>query len=640
MGHSMMETTFFCIFTCTALSGVLGNKWWITMPTTELCVWTSTTASLSCQYNYPYGYRVTKVMWYRVTADGKQEYAFHSDLNLVSPTYKGRTRYSNRPKSCLLEIFNSRTTDNGEYYFRFETNHPKGKQTFTNSTFLSVTDLQVQVHPARAGNVFASGETIYLSCIATGCASRGTTFVLYRNATRLELSNPLIIYNFDQKHAGTYACHAESSPSIQSLGIILSVGYAPRFTTVEISPQSTIPEGSSVMLTCNSDADPAVETYSWFKDGDNWSLPDSFKPELHLRKVLPSDLGDYYCTAQNSLGREKSRPVLLNVTYAPRSTSVSISPPVDIMEGSSVTLNCNSNANPPVQNYSWFQIIGSKLYERGFSQNLAFTSVRAQDSGQYYCTVHNQHGQDTSFNRSLVILYTPKNTSVSIQPSGDIETGSSVTLTCSSNANPAVENYTWFRINEADLWEIRSGPTYTISRITHREGGKYYCEASNRLGRHRSPVLLVQVRGRLKVIALVSAVGVSVGLITLTVFIMISKNMHVVENKLTEDAQQVSSEQMDMFQETMTEKFEMWKLKARDMLEEPENVYENTHPTIIPLKDVTPNSEGDEDISYVTVHFTKNLSQDRKVVLNPLLASAAEDTDVINPELVRLTKGL
>lgn len=109
------------------------------MPTTDVCVWTGTTASLPCQYNFPYGYRVTKVMWYRVTADGKQEYAFHRDMNLVSPTYKGRTRYSNRSKSCLLEISNIRTTDNGEYYFRFEIDHPKGKRTFTNSTFLSVT---------------------------------------------------------------------------------------------------------------------------------------------------------------------------------------------------------------------------------------------------------------------------------------------------------------------------------------------------------------------------------------------------------------------------------------------------------------------------------------------------------------------
>ncbi len=41
----------------------------------------------------------------------------------------------------------------------------------------------------------------------------------------------------------------------------------------------------------------------------------------------------------------------------------------------------------------------------------------------------------------------PQLLSVSVSPSGEIVEGSSVTLSCSSDANPAA-NYTWYKENE------------------------------------------------------------------------------------------------------------------------------------------------------------------------------------------------
>ncbi|XP_041081612.1 B-cell receptor CD22-like [Polyodon spathula] len=39
----------------------------------------------------------------------------------------------------------------------------------------------------------------------------------------------------------------------------------------------------------------------------------------------------------------------------------------------------------------------------------------------------------------------PRNISVSVSPPGEIVPGSPVTLTCSSNANPPVSSYSWFK---------------------------------------------------------------------------------------------------------------------------------------------------------------------------------------------------
>lgn len=49
-------------------------------------------------------------------------------------------------------------------------------------------------------------------------------------------------------------------------------------------------------------------------DMDSGSIPDSFRPQLHLSHLKYTDRGEYYCVARNSLGTDRSNPFLLNVT--------------------------------------------------------------------------------------------------------------------------------------------------------------------------------------------------------------------------------------------------------------------------------------------------------------------------------------
>ncbi|XP_073716220.1 adhesion G protein-coupled receptor E3-like [Misgurnus anguillicaudatus] len=71
--------------------------------------------------------------------------------------------------------------------------------------------------------------------------------------------------------------------------------------------------------------------------------------------------------------------------------------------------------------------------------------------------------------------------------------GDSVTLTCSSESNPPVQIYSWFKKNETS--SVGSGQTFSITNINSRHSGWFYCEAQNEVGSQRSAAVSLNVKG-------------------------------------------------------------------------------------------------------------------------------------------------
>ncbi|MBN3307231.1 TUTL protein, partial [Amia calva] len=141
--------------------------------------------------------------------------------------------------------------------------------------------------------------------------------------------------------------------------------------------------------------------------------------------------------------------------------------------------------------------------EQDRSCNFKLTGIRSSDSRKYYfrITIDRHPKSVLGLNGvNLSVADAPKDTSVSVSPSGEIVEGSSVTLTCSSNANPPEQNYTWFKTNGSAVWEKGSGQSFTITNISPGDSGQYYCEAHNKHGAHNSTAVPLPVTGMIHLI--------------------------------------------------------------------------------------------------------------------------------------------
>ncbi|XP_026158878.1 B-cell receptor CD22-like [Mastacembelus armatus] len=102
--------------------------------------------------------------------------------------------------------------------------------------------------------------------------------------------------------------------------IIYSPPDAPKLLSVSVSPSAEIVEGSSVTLTCSSDANPAAK-YTWYKKHGNPSLQPASK-QFNFSSIQSSDSGEYYCTAENDLGRRTSGSIFIHVTFPGQSVRI------------------------------------------------------------------------------------------------------------------------------------------------------------------------------------------------------------------------------------------------------------------------------------------------------------------------------
>uniref|UniRef100_A0A3Q3E104 Ig-like domain-containing protein n=1 Tax=Labrus bergylta TaxID=56723 RepID=A0A3Q3E104_9LABR len=308
-------------------------NWRVTYSSLQICAYKGSTVEMNCTFTYPERTKgevnsLQKTFWLR--KDG-----FHYKDVETDSEYSGRVKNICDGNKCTLRITNLRETDSTVYRFGFITN--KDSYSGRPGVTLSVTDLQVKVSRPHKALLF--------QCLS-GLSSQ-TSYIWFRNGQKLKHSTSSYYSPEQLLQTDSYSCALSGHEKCPSPPVCEFIYNAPKLPSVSVSPSAEIVEGSSVTLTCSSDANPAA-TFKWYKRNQTSKYLGE-GAQLVFSSIKSSDSGEYLCKAENDLGKDLYPP-----PDAPKLPSVSVSPSAEIVEGSSVTLTCSSDANPAAT-YTWFK---------------------------------------------------------------------------------------------------------------------------------------------------------------------------------------------------------------------------------------------------------------------------------------------
>ncbi|XP_067260720.1 B-cell receptor CD22-like isoform X2 [Chanodichthys erythropterus] len=252
-------------------------------------------------------------------------------------------------------------------------------------------------------------------------------------------------------------------------------------TDLQVESPERVTEGDSVRLTCKSSCTLTDRaTFIWYRNSQPLTTGINGN-QLDLWRVSREDTGRYSCGVYGHSYR--SPDVYLNIRYPPENPVISISPSGEIVSGDPVTLICSSDSNPPAE-ISWFKggtFVGSgRIY--------SISKMSSDDSGEYKCRSINEHGEKYSDAVTLNVMYPHRSFSVLINGSGEIVSGDSVTLICSSDSNPPAE-ISWFKGGTF----VGSGTIYSISKISSDDSGEYKCKSTYEHGEKYSDAVTLNV---------------------------------------------------------------------------------------------------------------------------------------------------
>ncbi|CAL7948604.1 unnamed protein product [Xylocopa violacea] len=185
-------------------------------------------------------------------------------------------------------------------------------------------------------------------------------FVDSPNITRSVLSYVAIM----EDNGKSLTCRAEN-PVVRDSALEdrwqLLIYYAP-IVSIKLGSSlkaDDINEGDDVYFECNVHANPEAYKLVWYKDGKELhqnATARIFLPSgqsLVLRSVTRNSAGEYSCMAANVEGKSTSRPVMLDIMYAPICKDGSSTQVVGALKHETISLVCGVQSKPPPTTFHW-----------------------------------------------------------------------------------------------------------------------------------------------------------------------------------------------------------------------------------------------------------------------------------------------
>ncbi|XP_034562559.1 sialic acid-binding Ig-like lectin 12 [Notolabrus celidotus] len=186
----------------------------------------------------------------------------------------------------------------------------------------------------------------------------------------------------------------------------ITVRDSPPSPRIEI-PAGDLKEKESVTITCSAltpcPHSPPKLTWSLQRDSLNnmeENTDGTFTTQIQESITLSEHHDGYNITCSATYPVNEGRDVrtaeetkTLIVSYAPKHTSVSISPSGLVSAGTLVNLTCSSRAKPPVSRFTWFRISNNRPVNVSEGESY---SLNVTEGGVYYCVATSDLGNQTS----------------------------------------------------------------------------------------------------------------------------------------------------------------------------------------------------------------------------------------------------
>ncbi|XP_060767182.1 uncharacterized protein LOC132874798 [Neoarius graeffei] len=456
----------------------------ITFSSQILCAVTESTVKIPCTFTTPGYSNVTQTEWYRVQSSEGETQDLRKD-----PQYSGRVSVSSWWSSSELTVRNVRVSDSGVYNFRFKTRSSDWISA-SSGVLLTVTDLQVKVDPDTVGQ-----RQVKVTCSST-CSLNTYGFYWYKNNRYLLATSEasIVLDSSNQYHEGSYSCKVDESnhrsPPVCVLGKeCWGVTYTPEHvcalkgTSIDVSCSYKLPAGHRVIKSVwfikeQADGEAVdVREDEEYRGRVQYTHSSQNNCSLRITNLRERDAQTFRFRFYTDGGKFTGQPgVSLSVTDL--KVAVSATSDQDIKLSCSTTCTLSNNLT-----YIWY-----KNRQRVSECKSASCSVAAVSGVvSYSCAVE---GHDSLLSPPV---YSPKNTRAMDLSFGDTVDEDSVTLSCSSDANPSVLNYSWFKQRAAGDTLLTTGQNYSISKISSQDRGLYYCTAHNQLGLDNSTPIHLDV---------------------------------------------------------------------------------------------------------------------------------------------------
>ncbi|KAM4642837.1 vascular cell adhesion protein 1-like [Discoglossus pictus] len=284
----------------------------------------------------------------------------------------------------------------------------------------------------------------------------------------------------------------DSIPKTRSTKMALRLNYAPNIPFITSLPSNVVREGEQISITCTEES-RSPTTITWVKmDGDK-EIPirSEERGTLRIQGVDLQDAGTYICYAKNKVG-EKSAQVEITVQGFPGDPELSILPDSTVTKGEKVTIHCAAQGSHTLVTLWKVSEYGDVLLQDNEGA-VYIEKAEPQHAGVYKCKTKNPFGEWEA-EGLLRVEFPPKNTNVSITPSGVVKENDLVVVSCFSEGSPHPEVVLKKKTNFGLVDLGVEGGEHIIFYAHVGHTGTYVCESTNTLGQELAEATLtVQV---------------------------------------------------------------------------------------------------------------------------------------------------